>query len=156
MGKEIERKFLINENLLPKNIHGEKYIQTYIAITEQGTVRNRTKNEIAILTIKTSEKGMTRNEFEYEIPIKDAKILIELFNDNIIFKTRYKITIDKKVWEIDQFHELNEGLWLAEIELESENELFDLPKWIKKEVTGNKKYFNAYLSKNPFKFWYDE
>ena len=101
MGKEIERKFLINENLLPKNIHGEKYIQTYIAITEQGIVRIRTKNEIAILTIKTSEKGMTRNEFEYEIPIKDAKILIELFNDNIIFKTRYKITIDKKVWEID-------------------------------------------------------
>ncbi len=60
------------------------------------------------------------------------------------------------MWEIDQFHELNEGLWLAEIELESENELFDLPKWIKKEVTGNKKYFNAYLSKNPFKFWDDE
>ena len=156
MAKEIERKFLVDQDLLPKNIIGEEYIQAYIAINDQGIVRIRIKGSIALLTIKTSEKGMNRNEFEYEVPLEDAKSLVELFNDKIIYKTRYKITIDKKLWEVDEFHKENKGLWLAEIELESENELFSLPEWIKKEVTGDQKYFNAYLSKNPFKFWNNE
>ena len=82
--------------------------------------------------------------------------VVGLFNDKIIYKTRYKITIDKKLWEVDEFHKENKGLWLAEIELESENESFSLPEWIKKEVTGDQKYFNAYLSENPFKFWNNE
>ena len=156
MAKEIERKFLVDQDLLPKNIIGEEYIQAYIAINDQGIVRIRIKGSIALLTIKTSEKGMTRNEFEYEVPLEDAKSLVELFNDKIIYKTRYKITIDKKLWEVDEFHKENKGLWLAEIELESENELFSLPEWIKKEVTGDQKYFNAYLSENPFKLWNNE
>ena len=156
MAKEIERKFLVDQDLLPKNIIGEEYIQAYIAINDQGIVRIRIKGSIALLTIKTSEKGMTRNEFEYEVPLEDAKSLLELFNDKIIYKTRYKITIDKKLWEVDEFHKENKGLWLAEIELESENELFSLPEWIKKEVTGDQKYFNAYLSENPFKSWNNE
>ena len=156
MAKEIERKFLVDQDLLPKNIIGEEYIQAYIAINDQGIVRIRIKGSIALLTIKTSEKGMTRNEFEYEVPLEDAKSLVELFNDKIIYKTRYKITIDKKLWEVDEFHKENKGLWLAEIELKSENELFSLPKWIKKEVTGDQKYFNEYLSENPFKFWNNE
>ena len=156
MAKEIERKFLVDQGLLPKNIIGEEYIQAYIAINDQGIVRIRIKGSIALLTIKTSEKGMTRNEFEYEVPLEDAKSLVELFNDKIIYKTRYKITIDKKLWEVDEFHKENKGLWLAEIELESENELFSLPEWIKKEVTGDQKYFNAYLSENPFKSWNNE
>ena len=156
MAKEIERKFLVDQDLLPKNIIGEEYIQAYIAINDQGIVRIRIKGSIALLTIKTSEKGMTRNEFEYEVPLEDAKSLVELFNDKIIYKTRYKITIDKKLWEVDEFHKENKGLWLAEIELESENELFSLPEWIKKEVTGDQKYFNAYLSENPFKSWNNE
>ena len=122
MAKEIERKFLVDQGLLPKNIIGEEYIQAYIAINDQGIVRMRIKGSIAILTIKTSEKGMTRNEFEYEVPLEDAKSLVELFNDKIIYKTRYKITIDKKLWEVDEFHKENKGLWLAEIELESEKE----------------------------------
>ena len=147
MAKEIERKFLVDQDLLPKNIIGEEYIQAYIAINDQGIVRIRIKGSIALLTIKTSEKGMTRNEFEYEVPLEDAKSLVELFNDKIIYKTRYKITIDKKLWEVDEFHKENKGLWLAEIELESENELFSLPEWIKKEVTGDQKYFNAYFNK---------
>ena len=156
MAKEIERKFLVDQGLVPKNIIGEEYIQAYIAINDQGIVRIRIKGSIALLTIKTSEKGMTRNEFEYEVPLEDAKSLVELFNDKIIYKTRYKITIDKKLWEVDEFHKENKGLWLAEIELESENELFSLPEWIKKEVTGDQKYFNAYLSENPFKSWNNE
>ena len=115
MAKEIERKFLVDQGLLPKNIIGEEYIQAYIAINDQGIVRIRIKGSIALLTIKTSEKGMTRNEFEYEVPLEDAKSLVELFNDKIIYKTRYKIMIDKKLWEVDEFHKENKGLWLAEI-----------------------------------------
>ena len=139
MAKEIERKFLVDQDLLPKNIIGEEYIQAYIAINDQGIVRIRIKGSIALLTIKTSEKGMTRNEFEYEVPLEDAKSLVELFNDKIIYKTRYKITIDKKLWEVDEFHKENKGLWLAEIELKSENELFSLPKWI--IIIGVKRLF---------------
>ena len=149
MAKEIERKFLVDQDLLPKNIIGEEYIQAYIAINDQGIVRIRIKGSIALLTIKTSEKGMTRNEFEYEVPLEDAKSLVELFNDKIIYKTRYKITIDKKLWEVDEFHGDNNGLWLAEIELVHEQEDVLLPPWAGKEVTGDVKYYNAYLSNNP-------
>ena len=124
MAKEIERKFLVDQDLLPKNIIGEEYIQAYIAINDQGIVRIRIKGSIALLTIKTSEKGMTRNEFEYEVPLEDAKSLVELFNDKIIYKTRYNIIYKGKKWEVDQFHKKNKGLWIAEIELESEEESF--------------------------------
>mgnify|MGYP001387572919 FL=1 len=153
MGKEIERKFLIEPTRLPKNMKGVKYAQGYIAINEDGIVRIRIKGNIAVLTIKTSGTGISRDEFEYEIPLDDAKSLLVLFNDKIIYKTRYKIIYDGKEWEIDEFHQQNDGLWLAEIELESENESFAFPEWLTKEVTDDEKYYNAYLSKHPFKVW---
>tara|TARA_B100000315_G_C14543223_1_gene571952 strand:+ start:156 stop:632 length:477 start_codon:yes stop_codon:yes gene_type:complete len=153
MGKEIERKFLIDQTRLPKNMKGVKYAQGYIAINEDGIVRIRIKGNIAVLTIKTSGTGISRDEFEYEIPLDDAKSLLVLFNDKIIYKTRYKIIYDGKEWEIDEFHQQNDGLWLAEIELESENESFAFPEWLTKEVTDDEKYYNAYLSKHPFKVW---
>ena len=153
MGKEIERKFLIEPTRLPKNMKGVKYTQGYIAINEDGIVRIRIKGNIAVLTIKTSGTGISRDEFEYEIPLDDAKSLLVLFNDKIIYKTRYKIIYDGKEWEIDEFHQQNDGLWLAEIELESENESFAFPEWLTKEVTDDEKYYNAYLSKHPFKVW---
>ncbi|SVB45243.1 uncharacterized protein METZ01_LOCUS198097 [marine metagenome] len=153
MGKEIERKFLIDQTRLPKNMKGVKYAQGYIAINEDGIVRIRIKGNFAVLTIKTSGTGISRDEFEYEIPLDDAKSLLVLFNDKIIYKTRYKIIYDGKEWEIDEFHKQNDGLWLAEIELESKNESFTLPEWLTKEVTGDKKYYNAYLSKYPLKLW---
>tara|TARA_Y100000294_G_C8514893_1_gene320402 strand:+ start:652 stop:1119 length:468 start_codon:yes stop_codon:yes gene_type:complete len=153
MGKEIERKFLIDHARLPNNMKGVKYAQGYIAINEDGIVRIRIKGNIAVLTIKTSGTGISRDEFEYEIPLDDAKSLLVLFNDKIIYKTRYKIIYDGKEWEIDEFHKQNDGLWLAEIELESENESFAFPEWLTKEVTDDEKYYNAYLSKHPFKLW---
>ena len=153
MGKEIERKFLVDKSRLPNNLEGTKYTQGYISITDSGIVRVRIKGDIAVITIKSAGLGISRDEFEYEIPMDDAKSLLELFNDGVIYKTRYDIVYEGKKWEIDQFHKENEGLWIAEIELQFENESFEIPKWVLEEVTGNEKYYNSYLSKHSFKSW---
>ena len=153
MGKEIERKFLVDKSRLPNNLEGTKYTQGYISITDSGIVRVRIKGDIAVITIKSAGLGISRDEFEYQIPMDDAKSLLELFNDGVIYKTRYDIVYEGKKWEIDQFHKENEGLWIAEIELQFENESFEIPKWVLEEVTGNEKYYNSYLSKHPFKSW---
>ena len=153
MGKEIERKFLVDKSRLPNNLEGTKYTQGYISITDSGIVRVRIKGDIAVITIKSAGLGISRDEFEYQIPMDDAKSLLELFNDGVIYKTRYDIVYEGKKWEIDQFHKENEGLWIAEIELQFENEYFEIPKWVLEEVTGNEKYYNSYLSKHSFKSW---
>ena len=153
MGKEIERKFLVDKSSLPNNLEGTKYTQGYISITDSGIVRVRIKGDIAVITIKSAGLGISRDEFEYQIPMDDAKSLLELFNDGVIYKTRYDIVYEGKKWEIDQFHKENEGLWIAEIELQFENESFEIPKWVLEEVTGNEKYYNSYLSKHSFKSW---
>ena len=153
MGKEIERKFLVDKSCLPNNLKGTKYTQGYISITDSGIVRVRIKGDIAVITIKSAGLGISRDEFEYQIPMDDAKSLLELFNDGVIYKTRYDIVYEGKKWEIDQFHKENEGLWIAEIELQFENESFEIPKWVLEEVTGNEKYYNSYLSKHSFKSW---
>jgi len=153
MGKEIERKFLVDKSRLPNNLEGTKYTQGYISITDSGIVRVRIKGDIAVITIKSAGLGISRDEYEYQIPMDDAKSLLELFNDGVIYKTRYDIVYEGKKWEIDQFHKENEGLWIAEIELQFENESFEIPKWVLEEVTGNEKYYNSYLSKHSFKSW---
>ncbi len=153
MGKEIERKFLVDNSRLPNNLEGTKYTQGYISITDNGIVRVRIKGDIAVITIKSAGLGISRDEFEYQIPMDDAKSLLELFNDGVIYKTRYDIVYEGKKWEIDQFHKENEGLWIAEIELQFENESFEIPEWVLEEVTGNEKYYNSYLSKHSFKSW---
>ena len=153
MGKEIERKFLVDKSRLPNNLEGTKYTRGYISITDSGIVRVRIKGDIAVITIKSAGLGISRDEFEYQIPMDDAKSLLELFNDGVIYKTRYDIVYEGKKWEIDQFHKENEGLWIAEIELQFENESFEIPKWVLEEVTGNEKYYNSYLSKHSFKSW---
>ena len=153
MGKEIERKFLVDKSRLPNNLEGTKYTQGYISITDSGIVRVRIKGDIAVITIKSAGLGISRDEYEYQIPMDDAKSLLELFNDGVIYKTRYEIVYEGKKWEIDQFHKENEGLWIAEIELQFENESFEIPKWVLEEVTGNEKYYNSYLSKHSFKSW---
>ena len=153
MGKELERKFLVDKSRLPKNLEGTQYTQGYISITDSGIVRVRIKGDIAVITIKSAGLGISRDEFEYQIPMDDAKSLLELFNDGVIYKTRYDIVYEGKKWEIDQFHKENEGLWIAEIELQFENEYFEIPKWVLEEVTGNEKYYNSYLSKHSFKSW---
>ena len=153
MGKEIERKFLVDQSTLPSDINGTEYSQSYISINESGVVRVRIKEKIAVLTIKSGGLGLSRDEFEYEIPLEDAKALQNLFNNEIIYKTRYNIIYKGKKWEVDQFHKKNKVLWIAEIELESEEESFDVPKWVLEEVTGDEKYYNSNLSKHPYNSW---
>jgi len=153
MGKEIERKFLVDQSSLPSDINGTEYSQSYISINESGVVRVRIKEETAVLTIKSGGLEISRDEFEYEIPLEDAKALQNIFNNEIIYKTRYNIIYKGKKWEVDQFHKQNKGLWIAEIELESEEESFDVPKWVLEEVTGDEKYYNSNLSKHPYNSW---
>ena len=153
MGKEIERKFLVDESSLPSDINGTEYSQSYISINESGVVRVRIKEETAVLTIKSGGLEISRDEFEYEIPLEDAKALQNIFNNEIIYKTRYNIIYKGKKWEVDQFHKQNKGLWIAEIELESEEESFDVPEWVLEEVTGDEKYYNSNLSKHPYNSW---
>ena len=156
MAKEIERKFLIDINKWPTNQKGILYQQGYLAITEKGIIRIRIKAELSTLTVKSKGTGISRDEFEYEIPIDEAKNLLELCQNDIIIKTRYKVMCNNKLWDVDEFHGKNKGLWIAEIELKTEDEKFEQPDWIKKEVTGNKNYYNAFLSMYPFLSWKNE
>ncbi len=156
MAKEIERKFLIDINKWPTNQKGILYQQGYLAITEKGIIRVRIKAELSTLTVKSKGTGISRDEFEYEIPIDEAKNLLELCQNDIIIKTRYKVMCNNKLWDVDEFHGKNKGLWIAEIEGKREDEKFEQPDWIKKEVTGNKNYYNAFLSMYPFLSWKNE
>ena len=156
MAKEIERKFLMDLNHWSKDEKGLLYQQGYLAITEKGIVRVRVKADKSTLTIKSKGTGLSRDEFEYEIPLDEAKQLLNLCQNDIILKTRYKVIFNNKLWEVDEFHGKNKGLWLAEIELKTEDEKFELPNWVKREVTGEENYYNAFLSMHPFLSWKNE
>lgn len=154
MGVEIERKFLVDhakwEQLSkPK---GTDYSQGYIT-DDPATIRVRIAGEHAYLTIKGTSVGFTRNEYEYEIPVVDAHELLESFAGERVEKIRYEIPVDDVVWEVDVFKGANEGLVIAEVELNSEDHLINIPEWVGEEVTGNKKYYNSRLAKNPYKNW---
>ncbi|MFT3748482.1 MAG: CYTH domain-containing protein [Agriterribacter sp.] len=152
---EIERKFLVNHNkwnALPKP-QGKLYRQGYLLNDIHKTIRIRLSNENAFITIKGKTTGATRSEFEYNIPLTDAKQLLDNFSNNEISKTRYNISYKNKLWEVDVFHGENEGLIVAEIELQSEDEPFDIPDWITEEVTHDPKYYNANLAVLPYKHW---
>ena len=154
MAKEIERKFLINLDKIGPLKNGNTIRQGYISTTDNTVVRIRITGEKAYLTLKGQNKGNTRSEFEYEIPINDAQdIMTELCSGPLVEKTRYLIVHAGHTWEVDIFHGDNEGLVVAEIELESEETAFELPHWISKEVSGDSKYYNSSLLDNPFKHW---
>ena len=151
---EIERKFLVKLENWDTDIEGTPYRQGYLAINDKNVVRVRIKGKIATITIKSNEIGISRSEHEYEIPLEDAVYLMDnLCESGIIEKTRYKVPYKGKVWDVDEFHGKNKGLWLAEVELEAEDEMVKLPRWAVKEVTGNEHYYNAYISKHPFGEW---
>jgi len=149
MAKEIERKFLVDKDRLPKLTNPHHIIQGYIP-SSHATIRGRISNDKAFLTLKGKTKGITRSEFEYNIPLSDAKeILQELCISPYIEKKRYDIYIGKHKWEIDIFEGNHQGLIIAEIELSREDESFEKPIWITKEVSGDYRYSNAYLSQHP-------
>lgn len=154
MGKEIERKFLVKDFSFKEDAFRSDFIkQGYISVLPEKSVRIRIKNKQAFLTIKGKTTGFTRAEFEYEIPLHDAQQMLEMFCDTIIDKERFFIKHDEFTWEVDVFYGDNEGLVLAEIELNSEKTSFETPDWAGKEVTGDVKYYNANLIKHPFSQW---
>ena len=155
MGLEIERKFLVNKekwNNVEKPMKN-LFRQGYLSTDSNKTIRVRLTDSNGYITIKGSSVGATRKEFEYEIPKKEAEELLDNFSVSELKKIRYKILYKGKLWEVDEFLGDNNGLIVAEIELTSESENFELPDWIDREVTGEEKYYNSNLSVNPFKKW---
>jgi CYTH domain-containing protein len=153
MGQEIERKFLVRGESWRTGA-GIKIRQGYLRNEIEGTVRIRTKGERAFLTIKGHTTGITRPEFEYEIPVDDAdQILDELCLKPLIEKIRHEVDVGGFKWEVDQFLGENSGLVVAEIELEDENQEFTRPDWLGREVSDDFRYHNANLVKNPYSKW---
>ena len=157
MANEIERKFLIKS--LPKDMSGTTMRQGYLQPEKERAVRIRTVekdgSKKGVLTIKGmgSKSGMSRYEFETEIPVPDADHLLSLCDQPLIEKTRFKYDHEGLIWEIDEFHGVNDGLIVAEVELESEDQQLNKPDFIGDEVTGQIKYYNMMLLKNPYTTW---
>ena len=150
---EIERKFLVDNNKWKPSVAGERIRQGYLSTDKERVVRVRTKGDTAFLTIKGKMQGITRTEFEYEIPVDDALALLKMCLNHPIEKTRYTELHAGKWWEIDVFEGENEGLLLAEIELQHENEEVQFPEWVGEEVTQDLRYYNSYMSQKPYSAW---
>ena len=149
MATETERKFLVKGEFRHLAVKEIDITQAYISVEKGKTIRIRITGQEAFLTIKSRIEGqsITRNEWEFSIPVRDAIELLSVCLPGKIVKTRYLIPFGKHTWEVDVFHEKNEGLVIAEIELRSENEEFEKPDWLGKEVTGDPGYFNSNLIK---------
>ena len=155
MANEIERKFLVKgefKNLASKET---RIVQGYLSSVPERTVRVRIKGDKGFITIKGigSASGATRYEWEKEIPTSEVEELLKICEPGVIDKTRYLVKVDNHTFEVDEFYGENKGLTVAEIELGSESEEFVKPEWLGEEVTGNTKYYNSMLMKNPFTKW---
>jgi len=155
MPLEIERKFLVDTLKWKPAVEGIRLVQAYLSIDPNPTVRIRIAGDQAFLTIKGRTKGISRPEFEYEIPVDDAQEMMKMAISNPVEKIRYKIMHEGFLWEVDVFLEKNEGLVMAELELESENQEFPRPDWLLAEVSDDRRYYNSYLSVHPFQEWTD-
>jgi adenylate cyclase len=155
MPLEIEKKYLVNEEKWNKTDKpkGQFFRQGYLLTDPNKTIRVRVTDTKSYLTIKGLSVGATRPEFEYEIPKVEAEQLLDMFAISDLTKIRYKVLFNNKLWEVDEFLGDNEGLIIAEIELQSEDETFDVPNWTENEVTGEDKYYNSNLSVLPYKNW---
>jgi CYTH domain-containing protein len=154
VAKEIERKFLVSGEDWRALARGTRYRQGYLSTVKERTVRVRTIDDRAFLTVKGVSVGATRSEYEYEIPAADAdEMLNALCEKPIIEKNRYKIPLGGITWEVDEFLGVNEGLIVAEVELQSEDQSFPKPAWIGEDVTDDPRYFNANLIARPFSTW---
>jgi CYTH domain-containing protein len=154
MAVEIERKYLTSSEEWRGRDEGLDYRQGYLSTTKERTVRVRTIGDQGYLTIKGLTIGATRAEYEYEIPVADAhEMLDELCLRPLVEKRRYRIPHGGLIWELDEFLGENDGLILAEVELESEDQQFELPPWIGEDVTGDPRYFNANLVEHPYSAW---
>ncbi len=152
MAIEIERKFLVVDDSW-RSAPAVYFCQGYLNRAKERTVRVRVAGEIGYLTIKGVSQGASRAEFEYEIPLADAKQLLALCDGPVIEKYRRKIEFEGMIWEVDEFLGANQGLVVAEIELETEDQVFALPAWVGAEVTGDERYYNSNLARHPFSQW---
>lgn len=155
MGIEIERKYLIaNDNWRQNADEGIYMIQGYMSSNDKSSVRIRVNGNTANLNIKSKTIGAQRSEFDYAIPVEEALEMLETLCDKpFIEKTRYHVKSQDKTWEIDVFAGENQGLVVAELELNSVDETFSLPDWVGKEVTEDPRYYNICLVSHPYKDW---
>ena len=156
MHVEIEKKFLVqDESYKAQAVESHRIRQGYIAHDGGRTVRVRLWDEKGVLTIKgpSMDGGLSRYEWEREITREEAEDLFLLCKPGMVDKTRWIVPAGPRKFEVDEFHGENEGLVMAEIELGSADEAFEKPSWLGKEVTGDKRYYNSYLARNPFKTW---
>jgi adenylate cyclase len=149
MNKEIERKFLVRGEFRHLAKEQTKILQAYLSVDKEKTVRLRIAGARAYLSVKSGSKmnSLTRNEWEFPVSVSDAKEMLKICLPGKIEKTRYIVPSGRHKFEVDVFHDKNEGLIIAEIELSSENEQFDKPEWLGEEVSGKPEYYNAYLIK---------
>lgn len=153
---EIERKFLVNSKAYKEEAYKSTRItQGFLNTHKVRTVRIRLKGEMGYITVKgeSSKNGLSRFEWEKEIPKEEAESLLKLCEPTIIDKIRYEVKAGNHIFEVDEFFGDNEDLTIAEVELNNENETFEKPVWLGEEVTGHIKYYNSQLSKQPFKSW---
>lgn len=155
MGTEIERKYTLkNDNWRNEIDYSERMVQGYLAGNERASVRIRIVGDKANLNIKSATLGVFRQEYEYALPLDDAeKMLNDLCEKPVIDKERHYVMHDGKKWEIDVFSGENEGLIVAEVELDNENEAVNLPDWVDEEVSHDTRYYNVSLVKHPYKDW---
>ncbi|HRR48793.1 MAG TPA: CYTH domain-containing protein [Bacteroidales bacterium] len=155
MGQEIERKFLVKGEFKHLASKSTRIIQGYLSSVPERTVRVRVKGDKGFITVKGigNNSGASRFEWEKEISVEEAQELLSICEPGIIDKTRYMIKVGPHTFEVDEFYGENEGLTLAEVELSSENEAFEKPDWLGEEVTGDARYYNSMLMKNPYTKW---
>ena len=155
MAQEIEKKFLVAGEFKESAKKATRITQGYFSSVPERTVRVRVKGEKGYITVKGigNDSGASRFEWEKEIPVEDVRDLLKICESGVIDKTRYLVDCDGHTFEVDEFYGDNEGLVVAEVELSDENEAFTRPSWLGEEVTGDKKYYNSMLMKNPYKNW---
>ncbi|WP_029903132.1 CYTH domain-containing protein [Prevotella sp. 10(H)] len=155
MAQEIERKFLVKGDFKQYADSQEHIVQGFLSSVPERTVRIRIKGDKAYITVKGigDDAGISRYEWEKEIPVEEANELIKICEPGIIDKVRHYIKNGKRTFEVDEFSGENEGLIVAEIELGDKEEYFDKPEWLGQEVTGDKRYYNSSLVKYPYKNW---
>lgn len=155
MAQEIERKFLVKSDFKSQATMRFRITQGYLSSTPERTVRIRIKGDKGYITIKGigDAGGISRFEWEKEIPVNEAEDLLKICEPGIIDKTRYLVPVGKHTYEVDEFCGDNEGLIVAEVELNSVDEAFDKPEWLGEEVTGDPGFYNSALTKHPYKQW---
>ncbi|MDR1516756.1 MAG: CYTH domain-containing protein [Dysgonamonadaceae bacterium] len=155
MPYEIERKFLVKGDYKPFVTQQTRIAQGYLSLVRERIVRVRVKGDKGYLTIKSEvpDSEFSRYEWEREIPLSDAEDMLRFCEKPIIDKTRHLVPVGKHVYEVDEFYGDNEGLTMAEVELASEDEAFEKPDWLGDEVTMDRRYYNSYLTRHPYKEW---